>query len=74
MSHPKLPPLEKAGMWATISNAILAGWPATVRLIIVLVVIAALVCAILLLTHQATSPVGVLLDRLIPYIPAPKPG
>ena len=73
MSHPKLPLRDKAGMWSTIHAAILAGWIETLRLIIVLVVIAALVCVVVLLTHQTTSPVGELLNRLISYLPTPKP-
>jgi hypothetical protein len=60
-------------MWSTIHAAVIAGWPATLRLIIVLVVIAALICVIGLLTHQTASPVGTLVHVLTSYLPAPKP-
>lgn len=72
MIHPKLPPRERVGMWSTIRAAIIAGWPETVRLIVVLVVISALVYAVVALTHQAPPPVGIL-HLLISHLPTPRP-
>jgi len=38
VTHKKDPDVERTGMWATISSAVMSGWPATFRLVFVLAV------------------------------------